>query len=87
MAPCDASQDWAAAAKGLTFLNSREARAGLSALPAYAHAMLGRAQAELGQKDEARKSYQQCLDLFKDADPDLPLLVQVKDEMAKLGTS
>jgi serine/threonine protein kinase/tetratricopeptide (TPR) repeat protein len=81
------ARDWAAAAKGLTFLNSREARAGLSALPAYAHAMLGRAQAELGQKDEARKSYQQCLDLFKDADPDLPLLVQVKDEMAKLGTS
>jgi eukaryotic-like serine/threonine-protein kinase len=78
--------DWPAAAKGLTFLNSGEAQRGLSAFPAFIHAMLARAQSEMGQKDEARKNYQKCLDLFKDADPDLPLLVQVKDELAKLGS-
>ena len=64
----------AAAVKGLTFMNSREARAGLSATTAYVYATLARVQVKMGQKDEARKSYQKFLELFKDADPDLPLL-------------
>ncbi len=79
--------DWAAAAKGLAFMNSTGAIGGLGTPTGFAHAMLARAQSQMGQKDEARKSYQKCLDLFKDADPDLPLLVQVKDEIARLGTS
>ena len=78
--------DWPAAAKGLTFMNSREARGGLSATTAYVYATLARVQVKMGQKDEARKSYQKFLELFKDADPDLPLLVEVKDEIAKLGS-
>ena len=35
---------------------------------------------------EARKSYQKCFDIFKDADPDLPLLLQGREEFAKLGS-
>ena len=76
----------AAAAKGLSFMNSTEARSGLSATTAYVHAMLARVQAQMGQKDEAVKNYRKFLDLFKDADADLPLLVQVKDELSKLGS-
>ena len=43
-------------------------------------------QLQLGQKDEARKSYQKFFELFKDADPDLPLLVQAREEFGKLGS-
>ena len=61
-------------------------RNGLSAIPAYAFATLARVQVKMGQNDEARKNYQQFLNLFKDADPDLPLLVAVKEEIGKLGS-
>ena len=80
------AEDWPAAVKGLTFINSREARGGLSANTAYVYATLGRVYSKMGQKEEARKNYQQFLDLFTDADPDLPLLIEVKNEMAKLGS-
>jgi serine/threonine protein kinase/tetratricopeptide (TPR) repeat protein len=78
--------DYAAAEKGLTFLNSAEARTGLSATTAFGYAALARVQAQLGKKEEARKNYQKFFDVFKDADPDLPLLVQAKEEFAKLGS-
>ncbi len=78
--------DLPAAAKGLTFLTSNQARAGLSATLPYAHAMLARVQMALGQKEDARKNYQRLFELFKDADPDLPLLLQARGEFAKLGS-
>ena len=40
----------------------------------------------MGQKEEARKNYQKFFELWKDADPDLPLLIQARDEFAKLGS-
>ena len=78
--------DLPAAAKGLTFLNSPDARGGLSPGRAYAYAMLARTQVKMGQTDEARKNYEKFFEIFKDADPDLPLLVQARDEFAKLGS-
>ena len=78
--------DLPAALKGLTFINSRDARAGLSAQTPFVYATLARVQVRMGQQDEARKNYQKFLELLKDADPDLPLLVEVKDEIAKLGS-
>jgi serine/threonine protein kinase/tetratricopeptide (TPR) repeat protein len=78
--------DLPAAAKGLTFMTSKEARGGLSATLPYAHAMLARVQAQLGQKEEARKNYERFFELYKDADPDVPLLVQAREEFAKLGS-
>jgi len=45
---------------------------------------LARAQAVAGDKDSARKSYQNFLVLWKDADPDIPILKQAKAEYAKL---
>ena len=63
-----------------------EARSGLSPTPAFVYATLARVQMKMGQTDEARKNYQKFLELFKDADPDLPLLVEVKAEIDKLGS-
>lgn len=78
--------DLPAAAKGLAFLNSPNSRSGLSPTGPYAYAMLGRVQAQLGQKDEARQSYQKALEIWKDADPDLPVVLKAKEEFAKLGS-
>jgi tetratricopeptide (TPR) repeat protein len=51
---------------------------------ALAHLQLGRAKALAGDTAAARKSYQDFLTLWKDADPDLPILKQAKSEYAKL---
>ena len=51
---------------------------------ALAHLQLGRAQAMMGDKDAARKSYQDFLTLWKDADPDIPIYQQAKAEYARL---
>jgi tetratricopeptide (TPR) repeat protein len=49
-----------------------------------AHLGLGRAQALAGNTAEARKAYQDFLALWKDADPDVPILKEAKQEYAKL---
>jgi hypothetical protein len=51
---------------------------------ALAHLQLGRAQVMMGDKDAARKSYQDFHTLWKDADPDIPIYKQAKAEYAKL---
>jgi eukaryotic-like serine/threonine-protein kinase len=51
---------------------------------ALAHLQLGRAQAMMGDKAAARKSYQDFLILWKDADPDIPVYQQAKAEYARL---
>ena len=43
---------------------------------AVAHLQLGRALVLLGEKDKARSAYQDFLTLWKDADPDIPVLKQ-----------
>jgi eukaryotic-like serine/threonine-protein kinase len=49
-----------------------------------AHLQLGRAYALQGDAAKARTSYQNFLALWKDADPDIPILKQAKAEYAKL---
>jgi len=51
---------------------------------ALAHLGLGRAYALQGDKDKACAAYQDFLALWKDADPDIPILKQAKAEYAKL---
>jgi serine/threonine protein kinase/tetratricopeptide (TPR) repeat protein len=51
---------------------------------ALARLQLGRAQAMLGNQAAARKSYEDFLTLWKDADPDIPIYKQAKAEYAKL---
>jgi DNA-binding winged helix-turn-helix (wHTH) protein/Flp pilus assembly protein TadD len=50
-----------------------------------ARLQLGRAQKMMGDEAAARKSYETFLDLWKDADPDIPIYQQAKAEYAKLG--
>jgi hypothetical protein len=45
---------------------------------------LGRALAVAGDAAKARTAYQDFLALWKDADPDIPILKQAKAEYAKL---
>ncbi len=49
-----------------------------------AHLQLGRAYAMQGDTAKARAAYQDFLALWKDADPDIPILKQAKAESAKL---
>jgi tetratricopeptide (TPR) repeat protein len=51
---------------------------------ATAHLQLGRAQVMMGDKVAARKSYQDFLTLWKDADPDIPIYKQAKAEYTRL---
>jgi tetratricopeptide (TPR) repeat protein len=51
---------------------------------ALAHLQLGRAYALSGQPDKAKSSYNDFLTLWKDADPDIPILKEAKAEYAKL---
>jgi hypothetical protein len=51
---------------------------------ALAHLGLGRAYALAGETAKARAAYEDFLALWKDADPDIPILKQAKAEYAKL---
>lgn len=53
-------------------------------LGALAHFWLGRARALEGNEAAARESYQKFFTLWKDADPDTPILIAAKSEYAKL---
>jgi tetratricopeptide (TPR) repeat protein len=51
---------------------------------ALAHLQLGRAYAIQGDTAKAKAAYQDFLTLWKDADPDIPILIAAKAEYAKL---
>jgi hypothetical protein len=53
-------------------------------LGVLAHLQLGRAYAVAGDTAKAKAAYQDFLNLWKDADPDIPILKQAKAEYAKL---
>jgi DNA-binding winged helix-turn-helix (wHTH) protein/tetratricopeptide (TPR) repeat protein len=57
---------------------------GDEAIGALAHLDLGRAFALQGETAKARAAYQDFLTLWKDADPDVPILKEAKAEYAKL---
>ena len=51
---------------------------------ALAHLQIGRAYAMQGDTAKAKAAYQDFLGLWKDADPDIPVLIAAKSEYAKL---
>jgi len=51
---------------------------------ALAHLQLGRAYAMQGDPDKSRAAYRDFLGLWKDADSDIPILLEAKAEYAKL---
>jgi tetratricopeptide (TPR) repeat protein len=62
----------------------RRGIAGLDTIYPLAHLGMARAAALAGDTPKARKFYQDFFALWKDADPDIPLLLQAKAEYAKL---
>jgi eukaryotic-like serine/threonine-protein kinase len=73
----------AAAVEFQKFIDHR-GRVGNSPWGALARLQLARACALSGDKTKARIAYQDFLTLWKDADPDIPVLKQAKVEYAKL---
>jgi len=57
---------------------------GADPIGALAHLQLGRAFVLSGDKTKAKAAYHDFLTLWKDADPDVPILRQAKAEHAKL---
>jgi len=58
---------------------------GNGVIGALAHLQLGRAYAMQGNTAKAKAAYQDFLTLWKDADPDIPILIAAKTEYAKLN--
>ena len=56
----------------------------LDPIGALAHLQLGRVFALSGDKTKAKAAYQHFLALWKDADPDIPILKNAKAEYARL---
>ena len=54
---------------------------------ALAHLYLGRAWTLAGDRAKARRAYQDFLGLWKDADPDIPILKEARNEYARLKQS
>jgi eukaryotic-like serine/threonine-protein kinase len=55
-----------------------------SPMGALAHLQIGRAYAMQGDTAKAKTAYKDFLTLWKDADPDIPILIAAKAEYAKL---
>jgi len=55
-----------------------------SALYPLSHLGLARAAALIGDTATSRKAYEDFFALWKDADPDLPILIEAKKEYQKL---
>jgi hypothetical protein len=56
----------------------------LSPFHPLSHLGLARAYVLMGDSPKARKSYENFFGIWKDADPDIPILIQAKQEYAKL---
>jgi hypothetical protein len=83
---CLASGRWADAARGYEFVEQHPSRLGYSSANALSMLGQGRALAGLGQREKARAAYERFFAFWKDADPDVPVLIEAKAEYARLGT-
>jgi tetratricopeptide (TPR) repeat protein len=61
-------------------------RSGLSPTYGAVQILLARALVGAGRTADARKAYEKAFEIWKDADPDLPLLAEAKTEYQRLGT-
>jgi eukaryotic-like serine/threonine-protein kinase len=77
-------QQWDDAANAFAALVAFGPRLGLSPSHAVARIWLARAQAAGGRRAEARRAYEEAFEIWKDADPELPLLVEARQEYDRL---
>lgn len=79
-----AAQRYADAAAEFQKILDHQGIVGADPIGALAHLQLGRVFVLSGDKIKARAAYQNFLALWKDADPDVPILRQAKAEYARL---
>jgi len=79
-----AAHQYAEAAVEFQKLLDHRGLVGADPIGALAHLQLGRAFALSGDRIKAKAAYQDFLTLWKDADSDIPILVQAKAEYARL---
>lgn len=79
-------QQWDEAARVLGAVVDFGPRLGLSPMHAVTRVWLARAHAGAGRHAEARKAYDEAFAIWKDADPDLPLLVEARSEYQRLSS-
>ncbi len=79
-------KNWEPALKGLNLVIEDTWQRGLGTTKALAMVEIARAQVAVGNRDEARKRYQAFFEFWKNADGDIPLLVQAREEFSKLGS-
>jgi len=79
-------KDWPSAMKGLSAMTQDTWQRNLGTMKAFAMVELARAHAQMGNRAEARKAYEAFFAFWKDADPDVPLLLQAHEEFGKLGS-
>jgi tetratricopeptide (TPR) repeat protein len=72
------------AIRGFEWLLGPDANLGLSALVPFTLNGLAESQAAAGQVDAARKTYERLFALWKDADEDVPLLIEAREAYGKL---
>jgi tetratricopeptide (TPR) repeat protein len=79
-----AAHQYAAAVAEFNKILNHRGIVGADPISALAHLQLGRTFALSGDKTKAKAAYQDFFALWKDADPDIPILRQAKAEYAKL---
>jgi tetratricopeptide (TPR) repeat protein len=79
-----AAHQYAAAVAEFKKILDHRGIVGADPIGALAHLQLGRAFALSGDRIKAKAAYQDFLTLWKDADSDIPILVQAKAEYARL---
>jgi tetratricopeptide (TPR) repeat protein len=79
-----ATQKYADAAAELQKILDHRGIVGADPIGALAHLQLGRVFVLSGDANKAKAAYQDFLTLWKDADPDIPVLRQARAEFAKL---
>jgi eukaryotic-like serine/threonine-protein kinase len=79
-----AAQQYAEAAAEFQKILDHRGIVGADPIGALVHLQLGRGFVLSGDQKKARAAYQDFLTLWKDADPDIPILRQAKAEYAKL---
>jgi tetratricopeptide (TPR) repeat protein len=79
-----AAKNWAGAAAEFQKILDHPGIVGNEPIGALAHLGLGRAYALSGDSAKAKTAYQDFFGLWKNADPDIPILKQAKADFAKL---
>jgi tetratricopeptide (TPR) repeat protein len=77
---------WDDATKAFELMSTFGTKLGVSPFPAVVQIMLGRAHAGAGRAAEARKAYEEAFRIWKEADADMPLLIEARKEYAALGS-